>query len=354
MAQCDSKKITELAILTSASIAPEDLLAVADVSIKQTKSITLSELESRLNAELYVQNAVHSDVSDHALNADFAASASWSNISAFSFTSSYAQTIAAQSLPISVSHALYADVAGFADYASEAGHALTADNTMSSASVSLFAESASWASSSVSSSYALTSSYTIGTPTVSASYATTASYAVTASYFIGSTTGTQFQKVVATADHNITSWLSGNGPGFGSGTWILDPTISIPITANQRILIDFVAPYYARGGDDIAFYIGIAGTSTCGLICTLDRDSGGSPHFKYFTSMSNLAQVNYIFNNFGATQDPGMIVARGWYLTPGVVAPGAKISFYYTKRANGSGGTNAVVRAGRTLIYSVV
>ena len=97
----DAKKITELTTLTSASLRPQDIFPVVDVSAKETKSITVTEL----NKGLYPEHSCYSDCSGNACYALSAGSASYANLAAVAILAGCA------------CNASHADYATCADYA---------------------------------------------------------------------------------------------------------------------------------------------------------------------------------------------------------------------------------------------
>ena len=86
----NSRKITELAILTSASISPKDLIPIQDVSQTETKAIEIDDYTIYLNDALSVT---------HAKSASFATDSNHANTSDFT---------------LETSHSLTSDVAKFA------------------------------------------------------------------------------------------------------------------------------------------------------------------------------------------------------------------------------------------------
>jgi hypothetical protein len=354
MADCNSKKITELALLDSGSLSQLDLLPIADVSAKQTKAMTVLEMERFLNADLFVNNAVSASVSAWATLAGTANTASWANTAGYAISASYASSGGSGGGSIdfatSASYALHASTA---DYATEAFHALTADNVVDPNTIVTNALTASYlignAATATSASFA-TYAASAGTVT-SASYALTSSYstnAATASYVTVS--GGQVRTIVSQTQYDVTSYMNNSGPGPISGDWMKDSTLfDIPVTTNQIVFIDFFAPYYSVQGNDIAFYIDNPAGSTLGLMCGLDRSTGNGFYYKYFTTMNRTDKPYYMYRDFGAHQNPGVLTCRG-YIKAGT---NGTLQFYWTKRNNGSIGTYANIYAGTSLIYSI-
>ena len=57
-----NKKYTELTSMTGAELAVGDLIAVADISEPESKSITFSELRNIINRQMYPSKVVKTDV----------------------------------------------------------------------------------------------------------------------------------------------------------------------------------------------------------------------------------------------------------------------------------------------------
>lgn len=91
----ESKKITDLATLTSSSLAPQDLFPIVDISNKETKSITAQEIYNYFRMIVPVKS-ISSSYSDMALTASYtkytSISASYAISSSYSNASSYSLT----------------------------------------------------------------------------------------------------------------------------------------------------------------------------------------------------------------------------------------------------------------------
>ena len=81
----ESKKITELATLTSASLSGQDIIPIVDNSQKETKSITVDELERYFEAKVFAETSSYAfrasiaDMSCNAFSASYATTSSYSN-----------------------------------------------------------------------------------------------------------------------------------------------------------------------------------------------------------------------------------------------------------------------------------
>ena len=87
----ESKKITDLATLTSASLAPQDLFPIVDISSKETKSITAIEIYNYFsNVPSYRATASYAYFASSSLSSSYTPTSSFSQNSNYALTASYA------------------------------------------------------------------------------------------------------------------------------------------------------------------------------------------------------------------------------------------------------------------------
>ena len=367
MAQCDSKKITDLVVLTSASLSEQDLFAMADVSVGQTKSLPVNQLEAYLTANLVPNNAITSNVSGYASTAGLANTASYAVQAKNAATASFAYTtIGLGGIPLLATSASYATNAG---QSAVAVYALTAGSAGGTIN---YAQTASYLLGNVqTANYATTAGS--ATTATSASYATTAgsaALALTASYISISSISGQVQKLINTAGiSSLTSYLSyDNFYGWQAiGGWVPD-SITISVVSGQTVFIDFMAPYRSDNGLDLAFYVGAPAGTTYALTCGMIRGGGslnnsngngaapGQSFYQYFNTPMVGSGIpgasNFFTLNWGNNCYPGIVTARG-YLIMGSFIGIQSITFNYIKR-QGPGAGTTLIYPGSTLLYSFV
>ena len=138
-----AKKITDLSTLTSASLSCLDILPVVDISNKETKSITVQEVNNYLTSALIPINAIHS------YNSDCSTRAILSNTSSLALYS-YNSGVSSCALVANV-----ASTSFLANVASCAINSRTADCSVNSQN----ATNSCWAYGAYCSQYAATASY---------------------------------------------------------------------------------------------------------------------------------------------------------------------------------------------------
>lgn len=263
-----NKRVPELAPITAAELAPNDLFLLSDVSAIESKNLSVTQLQSYFQA-----NTTGSLTASYALNAR---SASYLIYAGFpNGTASYALT---SSFNISSSHALWADTASYALLANTASYSITTSYAVScsyaatssvqlvySSAYSDYAKSASYliyngydngtAYHSITASQAslAISSYNLiysGTPNGTASYSITASNSNTSSYLIykGYNNGTASNAI--TASYALSASVAGYLTYISSisnGTASNAFTASYAITASNTLTSSYsITASYAK------------------------------------------------------------------------------------------------------------
>ena len=249
----DSKKITELATLSSASLSCQDIVPIVDVSAKETKSISITEL----NKGLY---PLHTCCSDYSTLAQSSVTASYANSAGNAVTSDYS-TNAGYSI-----NSGFADCSGFSDCSN---HATCADTA----------------------SYALTAGGITGIATVGTITNINAGYGISVTNPSGPST--------TVINSGVTKIIAGTGISVNSNTGdvtISSGVIGSNIGAKAFILFDY-------HGDTQPITSSVFNINTFNSYGTGTSRGCGDPirYIVNFTTPMNSS--NYIINGQGFAED---------------------------------------------------